>query len=66
MSKVMEKKQQIVQEIADKFRESQSTVLVDYRGLDVAEVTELRKQLRDAGVEFKVYKNTMSRRAVKQ
>ncbi|MBC5638540.1 MULTISPECIES: 50S ribosomal protein L10 [Ornithinibacillus] len=63
MSKVMEKKQQIVQEIADKFRESQSTVLVDYRGLDVAEVTELRKQLRDAGVEFKVYKNTMSRRA---
>lgn len=59
----MEKKQQIVQEIADKFRESQSTVLVDYRGLDVAEVTELRKQLRDAGVEFKVYKNTMSRRA---
>ncbi|WP_047981974.1 50S ribosomal protein L10 [Ornithinibacillus contaminans] len=63
MSKVMEKKQQLVQEIADKFRESQSTVLVDYRGLDVAEVTDLRKQLRDAGVEFKVYKNTMSRRA---
>ncbi|WP_047983298.1 50S ribosomal protein L10 [Ornithinibacillus californiensis] len=63
MSKVMEKKQQIVQEIADKFRESQATVLVDYRGLDVAEVTELRKQLREAGVEFKVYKNTMSRRA---
>ena len=63
MSKIMEKKQQIVQEISDKFRESQSTILVDYRGLDVAEVTELRKQLRDAGVEFKVYKNTMSRRA---
>ncbi|WP_010095786.1 50S ribosomal protein L10 [Ornithinibacillus scapharcae] len=63
MSKIMEKKQQLVQEISDKFRESQSTILVDYRGLDVAEVTELRKQLRDAGVEFKVYKNTMSRRA---
>lgn len=63
MSNVLDKKKQIVQEIADKFRESQSTVLVDYRGLDVAEVTELRKQLRDAGVEFKVYKNTMSRRA---
>jgi large subunit ribosomal protein L10 len=63
MSKVMEKKQQVVQEIAEKLRESQSTVLVDYRGLDVAEVTQLRKELRDAGVEFKVYKNTMSRRA---
>ena len=36
---------------------------MDYRGLTVAEVTELRKQLRDAGVEFKVYKNTMTRRA---
>jgi large subunit ribosomal protein L10 len=63
MSKVMETKQQLVQEIADKFRESKSTVLVDYRGLDVEEVTQLRKELREAGVEFKVYKNTMSRRA---
>ncbi len=59
----MEQKKQLVEEIADKFRASQSTVLVDYRGLDVAEVTELRKQLREAGVEFKVYKNTMTRRA---
>lgn len=64
MSKLMEQKQQLVSEIATKFRDSQSTVLVDYRGLDVAEVTELRKQLREAGIEYKVYKNTMSRRAV--
>ncbi|SHG12550.1 50S ribosomal protein L10 [Ornithinibacillus halophilus] len=63
MSKVIEQKKQVVQEIADKLRESQSTLLVDYRGLDVAEVTQLRKELRDAGVEFKVYKNTMARRA---
>lgn len=63
MSKVIEKKKQVVSEIATKLRESESTILVDYRGLDVAEVTELRKQLREAGVEFKVYKNTMSRRA---
>ncbi|MUK90460.1 50S ribosomal protein L10 [Ornithinibacillus sp. L9] len=63
MSKVIEQKKQVVQEIADKLRESQSTVLVDYRGLDVAEVTQLRKELREAGVEFKVYKNTMARRA---
>lgn len=64
MSGVIEKKKQLVEEIADKFRASQTSVVVDYRGLDVAKVTELRKQLRDAGIEFKVYKNTMTRRAV--
>ncbi|PXW87733.1 LSU ribosomal protein L10P [Streptohalobacillus salinus] len=63
MSKVIENKKQVVSEIAAKLRESESTILVDYRGLDVSEVTELRKELRDAGVEFKVYKNTMTRRA---
>lgn len=63
-SNIIEQKQQLVQEIADKFRNSQSTLLVDYRGLDVAEVTELRKQLREADVDFKVYKNSMARRAV--
>ncbi|OZU87235.1 50S ribosomal protein L10 [Virgibacillus indicus] len=64
MSGVIEKKKQLVEEIADKFRASQTVVVVDYRGLDVAQVTDLRKQLRDAGIEFKVYKNTMTRRAV--
>ena len=64
MSSVIEKKIQLVEEITDKFKTSKSTVVVDYRGLTVAEVTELRKQLRDAGVEVKVYKNTMTRRAV--
>lgn len=63
MSSVIEKKKQVVAEIAGKLRESKSTVLVDYRGLDVAEVTELRNQLREANVDFKVYKNTMLRRA---
>ncbi|MFD1039169.1 50S ribosomal protein L10 [Virgibacillus byunsanensis] len=62
-SNIIEQKQQLVQEIASKLKDSQSTLLVDYRGLDVAEVTELRKQLREAGVEFKVYKNSMARRA---
>ncbi|RCW63583.1 50S ribosomal protein L10 [Saliterribacillus persicus] len=66
MSKVIDQKKQVVTEIADKLRESQSTILVDYRGLDVAEVTELRSQLREANVEFKVYKNTMTRRAVEE
>ncbi|SDK58388.1 50S ribosomal protein L10 [Sediminibacillus albus] len=66
MSRTIEHKKQVVTEIADKFRESQSTILVDYRGLDVSEVTELRTQLREAGVEFKVYKNTMTRRAAEE
>jgi large subunit ribosomal protein L10 len=60
---VIEQKKQIVQDIADKFKASKSTIVVDYRGLTVSEVTELRKQLREAGIDFKVYKNTMTRRA---
>ncbi|MBP1970851.1 large subunit ribosomal protein L10 [Virgibacillus natechei] len=64
MSGIIEKKKQVVEEITEKFRASQTAVIVDYRGLDVAEVTELRKELRDAGIDFKVYKNTMTRRAV--
>ena len=62
-SAIIEQKKQVVTEIADKLKSSKSTVVVDYRGLNVAEVTELRKQLRDAGIDFKVYKNSMTRRA---
>ena len=57
MSKAIEAKKVGVQEIAEKFQTALSVVVVDYRGLTVAQVTELRKQLREAGVEFKVYKN---------
>ncbi len=64
MSGIIEQKKQVVDEITEKFRASQTSVVVDYRGLDVAEVTELRKQLREAGIDFKVYKNSMARRAV--
>ncbi|ARD48162.1 50S ribosomal protein L10 [Sporosarcina sp. P33] len=66
MSKILEAKQAVVTEVADKLKDAASVVVVDYRGLtvaQVAQVTELRKQLRDAGVEFKVYKNSMVRRA---
>ncbi|KFN04080.1 50S ribosomal protein L10 [Bacillus clarus] len=63
MSKAIETKQQVVTEIAEKLRESKSTIIVDYRGLTVSEATELRKNLREAGVEFKVYKNSLTRRA---
>mgnify|MGYP005844509923 FL=1 len=62
MAKV-ELKQPIVQAIAEDIQGAQSAVLVDYRGLTVAEDTELRKQLREAGVIYKVCKNTMMRRA---
>ncbi|MCF6094787.1 50S ribosomal protein L10 [Microaerobacter geothermalis] len=60
---VREEKVQLVAEITQKLRDSKSTIITDYRGLNVAEVTELRKQLREAGVDFKVYKNTLTRRA---
>ena len=63
MTSVIEQKKQIVVEIADKLKASKSTIVVDYRGLTVAELTELRKQLREAGIEYKVYKNSMTRRA---
>jgi large subunit ribosomal protein L10 len=63
MSTVIEKKTKVVDEIAAKLSESQSTIVVDYRGLTVSEITELRKELREADVEFKVYKNSMVRRA---
>jgi len=60
----LEAKQQVVEEISEKFKESQATVLVDYRGLNVAEITALRKELRDNGIDYKVYKNTLARRAI--
>ncbi|UHA71691.1 50S ribosomal protein L10 [Paenibacillus sp. 481] len=65
-AKVIESKQQAVQEIADKLRGSVTTVVADYRGLNVSQVTELRKQLREAGIEFQVLKNSLVRRATEQ
>lgn len=64
MAKV-EEKQPVVQEIAQKIDGAVTVVLVDHRGLTVQEDTELRKQLREAGVQYKVYKNTMMRFAFK-
>ncbi|WP_416148168.1 50S ribosomal protein L10 [Salipaludibacillus sp. HK11] len=63
MSTVIEKKTKVVDEITAKLNDSQSTIVVDYRGLTVSEITELRKELREADVDFKVYKNSMVRRA---
>ena len=60
----VELKQPIVQEISENIKDAQSVVVVDYRGLTVAEDTQLRKALREAGVTYKVYKNTLVKRAI--
>ncbi len=64
MAKV-ELKAPIVEEISAAIKDAQSVVVADYRGLTVEQDTNLRKQLREAGVVYKVYKNTFVTRAVK-
>ena len=60
---IVESKKAVVAEIAEHLRDSQSTVVVEYRGLSVAEITELRRALRAENVEMKVYKNKLAQRA---
>ncbi len=64
MAKI-ELKQPIVEEISANLKDAQSIVLVDYRGLTVEQDTRLRKELREAGITYKVYKNTMMNFAFK-
>lgn len=64
MAKV-EQKKPIIEEISASIKDAQSVVLVDYRGLTVEQDTNLRKQLREAGITYKVYKNTMMNFAFK-
>ena len=59
-------KKVVVEEIAGKLKEAQSVVVVEYRGLSVAEVTELRRNLRAEDVDFKVYKNKLVQRATEE
>ena len=56
-------KKAVVTEIAEKMKNAQSTVVVEYRGLTVAEITKLRRELRAENVDFKVYKNSLARAA---
>ena len=63
MAKI-ELKQPIIEEIKAQLQDAQSAVIVDYRGLTVEQDTRLRKELREAGVVYKVYKNTMVRFAI--
>lgn len=63
MSANLEAKKQVVEDIKAKINESKSVVLVDYKGLTVAEDTQLRNEFRKANVQYKVLKNTLVRKA---
>ncbi|MFQ6091401.1 MAG: 50S ribosomal protein L10 [bacterium] len=63
---VRAEKEKVVQELAGKFQRAQGVYLADFTGLDVASITELRRRLRSASVEFLVVKNSLARRAVEQ
>ena len=63
-AKIIEQKATVVSEIKKKFEDAKSVVLFDYRGLSVSEVTDLRKKLRENGADYKVYKNTLTKRAL--
>lgn len=63
---IREQKAQVVEELKDKFTKASSAILVDYKGLNVQEVTELRTSFREAGVDYKVYKNTLTEIAAKE
>lgn len=63
---IREEKEKKVSEIVQRFNNSKTTIITDYRGLDVAEITQLRKNLREAGVDYKVLKNTLVRRATSE
>lgn len=65
MSDNFDAKKQVVEEIRVKFEKAQSVVVVDYRGLKVEEVNELRKNFRTAGIDYKIYKNNLVKLAVK-
>ena len=61
--RILEEKKQVVSEIVDKVKNSESVILFQYQGLTVAELTELRNKLKEASAEMKVYKNTLLKRA---
>ena len=65
-AKVLESKKAVVEALSNKIKESSSVVFVDYKGITVAQDTELRKQFREAGVEYTVVKNTLTNFAAKE
>lgn len=63
-AKIIERKAGVVEEIANKVKEASSAVLFEYQGLTVTETNELRRKLRESGSDYKVYKNTLTKRAM--
>ena len=57
-------KQVVIDEIKDKFERAQSAVVIDYMGITVAQTDAMRKKLREAGVDYTIYKNTLVKRAI--
>ena len=66
MSKQRQAKAEIVNELKDKMADAAVVILTDYRGLNVAEITRLRRKLQEAGAEYRVVKNTLTARAVRE
>ena len=64
-AKVLESKKAVVEALTGKIQEATSVVFVDYKGINVAQDTELRKQFREAGVEYTIVKNTLTNFAAK-
>ena len=64
--KILAQKKEIVRELAEKIRNAKAGVLVDYKGISVKDDTELRRELRKAGVEYSVVKNTLTRFALEE
>jgi len=62
--KILEQKSKEVKELAEKIKKSNLVLLTDYRGINVADVTELRKSVRELGAEYIVIKNNITRRAL--
>ncbi|MCL2158190.1 MAG: 50S ribosomal protein L10 [Oscillospiraceae bacterium] len=65
-AKVLEEKKQMVADLTEKFKNAAGGVLVDYRGITVEQDTRLRNELRAAGVDYFVFKNTLTRLAAKE
>jgi len=61
-----EEKKLVVKELCDEFKSSEGVVLTDYKGLDVSGINQLRNNLREKGIKYKVYKNTLIKRAAKE
>ncbi|MCL2321453.1 MAG: 50S ribosomal protein L10 [Oscillospiraceae bacterium] len=66
MNKNREIKEKKIEEIKEKLQKAQSAILVKYQGINVEKDTQLRKKLRESGVEYKIYKNTLMSMAAKE